>query len=159
MVSSELSHSFSLILASILGNPLGSALLFIHGGPGGGTDDKDARYFDPKSFRIILFDQRGSGLSTPASCLEDNTTQDLIDDIEKIRKHLQIGNAGVEAVQSGKSGWHCFGGSWGSTLALAYAQQHPTVVLSLTLRGIFTLRRSELEFFYQGQSSGLEFVA
>lgn len=113
-------------------------LLTLAASQGGGTDHKDAQRFDPKLYRIVLFDQRGSGDSTPASCLEDNTTQHLIEDIEKIRQHLQIGKT-----------WHVFGGSWGSTLSLAYAQAHPEAVRSLTLRGIFTLRKAELDFFYQ----------
>ncbi|GAA5869820.1 hypothetical protein JCM16303_001807 [Sporobolomyces ruberrimus] len=120
------------------GNPKGSPVVFVHGGPGGGCDAKDARRFDPDHYRIILFDQRGSGDSTPLASLVDNTTPHLIEDIEKIREHLQVEK------------WHVFGGSWGSTLSLAYAQEHPDKVKSLVLRGIFTLRRSELEFFYQG---------
>ncbi|CAD6564332.1 MAG: hypothetical protein CYPHOPRED_003259 [Cyphobasidiales sp. Tagirdzhanova-0007] len=95
-------------------------------------------YFNPEIYRIVLFDQRGSGKSKPDSELEENTTWALVDDMEKIRKHLQIKR------------WHVFGGSWGSTLALAYAQKHPGPIVSMTLRGIFTLRRSELEFLYQG---------
>ncbi|GAA5932452.1 uncharacterized protein JCM15063_001229 [Sporobolomyces koalae] len=121
------------------GNPQGSPVVFVHGGPGGGCDAKDAQRFDPNHYRIILFDQRGSGDSTPLASLVDNTTQHLIDDMEKIRTHL-----GIEGQ------WHVFGGSWGSTLSLAYAQAHPDRVKSLVLRGIFTLRRSELEYFYQG---------
>ncbi|GAA5979531.1 hypothetical protein JCM11641_005424 [Rhodosporidiobolus odoratus] len=120
------------------GNSQGQPVFFIHGGPGGGCDARDARRFDPSVYRIVLHDQRGSGDSTPAASLEDNTTQHLIEDIEKLRKHLEIEKA------------HIFGGSWGSTLSLAYAQAYPDRVKSLTLRGIFTLRRSELEFFYQG---------
>lgn len=148
------------------GNPLGLPVAFIHGGPGkspayasehsrgctglttwvgGGTDDNDARKFDPKLYRIVLHDQRGSGLSTPASSLVDNTTQHLISDIEAIRSHLQIEK------------WHVFGGSWGSTLSLAYAQAHPQYVMSLTLRGIFTIRKEELNFFYQGPGSSFLF--
>ncbi|BGP14413.1 hypothetical protein JCM10213v2_002361 [Rhodosporidiobolus nylandii] len=114
------------------GNPQGDPVFFLHGGPGGGCDERDARRFDPEHYRIVLADQRGSGLSTPAASLEDNTTQALVADIEKIREHL-----GIEKAH-------------GSTLSLAYAQAHPSRVKSLTLRGIFTLRRAELEFFYQG---------
>ena len=113
----------------------------VHGGPGGGSDDEDARRFNPELYRIILFDQRGCGKSTPASELQDNTTQHLIEDMEKIREYLQVEE------------WHQFGGSWGSTLVLAYAQAHPQRVKSMTLRGIFTLRKEELDFFYQGSST------
>lgn len=120
------------------GNKEGNPVLFVHGGPGGGCDAKDAQRFDPNHYRIILFDQRGSGDSTPLASIEENTTPHLIEDIEKIREHL-----GIEK-------WHVFGGSWGSTLSLAYAQDHPDRVKSLVLRGIFTLRRSELVYFYQG---------
>jgi len=127
------------------GKPDGKPVVFLHGGPGGGTDETDARRFDPKKYRIVLFDQRGSGKSKPTSELENNTTWDLVSDIEKIRNHLQIPK------------WHVFGGSWGSTLALAYAQKHPEPVMSLVLRGIFTLRRSELEFFYQGPGTNFYF--
>ncbi|KAK4058428.1 hypothetical protein OIO90_000586 [Microbotryomycetes sp. JL221] len=123
----------------------GPNVVFVHGGPGGGCDDKDAQRFDPAVYHIVLFDQRGSGDSTPPSCLQDNTTQHLIQDMETIRKHLGIDK------------WHVFGGSWGSTLSLAYAQAHPQSVISLTLRGIFTLRRAELEFFYQGPGTNFLF--
>jgi len=123
------------------GKPDGKPVVFIHGGPGGGTSHSDAKCFNPDIYRIVMFDQRGSGKSKPESELEGNTTWDLVEDIEKIRKHLQIER------------WHVFGGSWGSTLSLAYSQAHPKPVVSLTLRGIFTLRRSELEFFYQGPGS------
>lgn len=105
----------------------GSPVVFVHGGPGGGCDAKDARRFDPDHYRIILFDQRGSGDSTPLASLVDNTTPHLIEDMEKIREHLQVEK------------WHVFGGSWGSTLSLAYAQEHPDKVKSLVLRGIFTV--------------------
>ncbi|ORY79372.1 Alpha/Beta hydrolase protein [Leucosporidium creatinivorum] len=128
------------------GTAQGAPVLFVHGGPGGGTDDRDAQRFDPEAYRIVLFDQRGSGDSTPASCLTDNTTAHLIEDMEKIREHLQIGDS-----------WHVFGGSWGSTLSLAYAQAHPKAVKSLTLRGIFTLRKEELDFFYQGPGTSFLF--
>jgi proline iminopeptidase len=119
------------------GNPKGLPAVFLHGGPGGGTDGKMRRFFDPKRYRIVLFDQRGCGKSRPPSSLEDNTTWHLVEDIEKLREHLGIAQ------------WLVFGGSWGSTLALAYAQKHPQTVSALVLRGIFLLRRWELEFFYQ----------
>jgi proline iminopeptidase len=119
------------------GNPKGKPAVFLHGGPGGGSDGKMRRFFDPKRYRIVLFDQRGSGKSTPHASLEDNTTWDLVADTEKLREHL-----GIEQ-------WLVLGGSWGSTLALAYAQTHPERVSELVLRGIFLLRRSELEWFYQ----------
>jgi proline iminopeptidase len=111
--------------------------VFLHGGPGGGTNPKCRRFFDPAVYRIVLFDQRGCGKSTPHAELTDNTTWDLVADIERLREHLAI------------TRWQVFGGSWGSTLALAYAQTHPDMVSELILRGIFMLRRSELEWFYQ----------
>jgi proline iminopeptidase len=119
------------------GNPKGKPVVFLHGGPGGGTNPQMRRFFDPKRYRIVMFDQRGCGRSTPHASLEDNTTWHLVDDIEKLRETL-----GIER-------WQVFGGSWGSTLALAYAQKHPDRVTELVLRGIFLLRRSELEWFYQ----------
>jgi proline iminopeptidase len=119
------------------GNPEGKPVVFLHGGPGGGTDARMRRFFDPRRYRIVLFDQRGCGRSTPAASLQDNTTWHLVDDIEKLRVEL-----GIER-------WQVFGGSWGSTLALAYAQMFPSAVTELVLRGIFLLRRSELEWFYQ----------
>jgi proline iminopeptidase len=119
------------------GNPHGKPVVFLHGGPGGGTNPKCRRFFDPAVYRIVLFDQRGCGKSTPHAELTDNTTWDLVADIEHIRTHLSIDR------------WQVFGGSWGSTLALAYAQTHPDKVTELVLRGIFLLRRSELEWFYQ----------
>jgi len=119
------------------GNPKGKPVVFLHGGPGGGTDPKMRRFFDPKRYRIVLFDQRGCGRSKPAANLEDNTTWHLVSDIETIREHLGIDR------------WQVFGGSWGSTLALAYAQKHPDRVTELVLRGIFLLRRWELNWFYQ----------
>ena len=119
------------------GNPLGKPVVFLHGGPGGGTNPQMRRFFDPRRYRIVLFDQRGCGKSTPHASLEDNTTWDLVADTEKLREHLGIAR------------WQVFGGSWGSTLALAYAQRHPDRVTELVLRGIFLLRRSELEWFYQ----------
>jgi proline iminopeptidase len=125
------------------GNPNGKAVVFLHGGPGGGTEPKHRRYFDPAVYRIILFDQRGCGRSTPFASLEDNTTWDLVSDIEKLRTHL-----GIEK-------WQVFGGSWGSTLALAYAETHPARVSELVLRGIFLLRREEIQWFYQQGASWL----
>jgi len=119
------------------GNPEGKPVVLLHGGPGGGCTDKMRRFHDPAKYRIILFDQRGSGRSTPHADLVDNTTWDLVADIEKLRTHLGVAK------------WQVFGGSWGSTLALAYAQSHPDKVTELVLRGIFMLRRWELEWFYQ----------
>ncbi|MEO8998245.1 MAG: prolyl aminopeptidase [Rhodanobacter sp.] len=119
------------------GNRKGKPVVFLHGGPGGGTNPKCRRFFDPAIYRIVLFDQRGCGKSTPHAELTDNTILDLVADIERLRGHLAIDR------------WQIFGGSWGSTLALAYAQTHPDKVTELVLRGIFMLRRSELEWFYQ----------
>lgn len=121
----------------------GEPVLFLHGGPGGGTGMGDRRYFDPSFYRIVLIDQRGAGKSTPAACVEDNTTWTLVEDIEKVRVKL-----GIEK-------WVVFGGSWGSCLSLTYAETHPDRVSCLILRGIFTLRRSELLFFYQEGASHL----
>jgi proline iminopeptidase len=119
------------------GNPQGKPVVLLHGGPGAGCSAKMRRFHDPKHYRIVLFDQRGSGRSTPHADLVDNTTWDLVADIERLREHL-----GIER-------WQVFGGSWGSTLALAYAEAHPRRVTELVLRGIFMLRRWELEWFYQ----------
>jgi proline iminopeptidase len=119
------------------GNPKGKPVVFLHGGPGGATDPAMRRFFDPKGYRIVLLDQRGCGASRPHAELRENSTWDLISDLETLRAHL-----GLER-------WMVFGGSWGSTLALAYAQRHPERVTELVLRGIFLLRRSELEWFYQ----------
>jgi proline iminopeptidase len=119
------------------GNPQGKPVVFLHGGPGGGTSPAMRRFFNPERYRIVLFDQRGSGQSRPHASLIDNTTWHLVADIERLREHL-----GVER-------WQVFGGSWGSTLALAYAQRHPRRVTELVLRGIFLVRRAELEWFYQ----------
>lgn len=124
-----------------VGNPKGLPILFVHGGPGGGIEEKHRRYFNPNKWRIILFDQRGCGKSTPFGELNENTTFDLIDDIETIRKHLEIEN------------WHIFGGSWGSTLALSYAICHSKKVLGLILRGIFLVRKKEINWFYQEGAS------
>ena len=123
------------------GNPRGPAAVFLHGGPGGGSSPKMRRLFDPAHWRIVLLDQRGCGRSTPSAELEGNTTWDLVADLEHLRAHLGI------------SRWMVFGGSWGSTLALAYAQAHPAAVSALVLRGIFLLRRWELEWFYQWGTS------
>jgi proline iminopeptidase len=119
------------------GNPRGKPVVFLHGGPGAGCNAKSRRFFDPRHYRIVLFDQRGCGRSTPHAELADNTTWHLVADIEQLREHLRIER------------WQVFGGSWGSTLALAYAQTHAERVSELVLRGIFMLRRWELEWFYQ----------
>ena len=119
------------------GNPKGKPAIFLHGGPGGGCGSLSRRFFDPKKYRIILFDQRGCGRSKPHTCLEDNTTWHLIEDIETIRERLSIKK------------WLVFGGSWGSTLAIAYAQKYPNNVSQMVLRGIFMLRQKELQWFYQ----------
>ena len=123
------------------GNPKGKPVVFLHGGPGGGIDPLYRRYFDPTKWRIVLLDQRGCGRSRPFAELRENTTWDLVADLEKLRQEL-----GIER-------WVVFGGSWGSTLALAYAETHPERVKALTLRGIFMLRRSELLWFYQEGAS------
>lgn len=123
------------------GHPTGKPVVFLHGGPGGGSPAKARRFFDPARYRIVLFDQRGAGRSTPSASLEANTTWHLVADIERLRQHLGIDR------------WQVFGGSWGSTLALAYAQSHPEAVTELVLRGIFLLRRSELLWFYQHGAS------
>src|SRR4249919_3776590 len=119
------------------GNPDGKPVVLLHGGPGAGCSAKMRRFHDPRRYRIVLFDQRGSGRSTPHADLVDNTTWDLVADTERLREMLGIKH------------WQVFGGSWGSTLALAYAQTHPERVTEMVLRGIFLLRRSELEWFYQ----------
>ena len=125
------------------GNPDGKPVVMLHGGPGGGCNAAMRRFHDPSKYRIVLFDQRGAGRSTPHADLVDNTTWDLVADIERIREML-----GIEH-------WQVFGGSWGSTLALAYAEKHPERVTELVLRGIFMLRRWELEWFYQEGASRL----
>ncbi len=124
-----------------VGNPKGKPIVFVHGGPGGGVDAGMRRFFDPKVWRVILFDQRGCGKSTPFSELKDNTTWDSVADMEKIRQHLKI------------ESWAVFGGSWGSTLALAYAIKHAEKVKALILRGIFLLRAKEIRWFYQEGAS------
>lgn len=123
------------------GNPSGKPVVFLHGGPGGGGSEDVRRFFDPSLYRIIVFDQRGCGRSKPHGCLENNTTWDLVSDIEKIRTILNIKK------------WMVFGGSWGSTLALAYSQAHPESVSEMILRGIFMLRQKELDWFYQEGAS------
>lgn len=117
------------------GNPDGQPILFLHGGPGGGCGAKQRRFFDPKYYRIILFDQRGCGKSTPLGETKENTTEDLISDIETIRKHLNIEK------------WILFGGSWGSSLALAYGVRYPEYLIGLILRGVFLSREKELDWF------------
>jgi proline iminopeptidase len=124
-----------------VGNPAGKPIVFLHGGPGGGVAPDHRRFFDPKTYRIILFDQRGSGQSTPCAELRENTTWDLVADTERVREHLKIDK------------WVVFGGSWGSTLALTYAIKHPERVKALVLRGIFLCRPSEIKWFYQEGAS------
>ena len=123
------------------GNPRGKPVVFLHGGPGGGVSAAMRRFFNPDIYRIVLFDQRGSGKSTPHACLENNTTWDLVRDIEILREALQIRR------------WQVFGGSWGSTLALAYAQTHPDRVTELVLRGIFTVQQKEIDWLYRKGTS------
>jgi proline iminopeptidase len=125
------------------GNPLGKPVVFLHGGPGFGSDPGHRRFFDPRAYRIVVFDQRGCGKSTPHASLIDNTTWHLVSDLETLRAHL-----GIER-------WQVFGGSWGSTLAIAYAETHPQRVTELILRGIFLVRQSEIDWFYQRGASAL----
>ena len=125
------------------GNPEGKPCVFVHGGPGGGSSPAARKFFDPERYRIVLFDQRGCGHSTPHASLEANTTWHLIADIEQLREELGIDQ------------WLVFGGSWGSTLSLAYAQKYPERVTELVLRGIFLLRPSEIRWFYQEGASSL----
>ncbi|MCP2298496.1 proline iminopeptidase [Nocardia amikacinitolerans] len=131
----------------VSGNPEGKPVVFLHGGPGGGTAPYHRQFFDPSAYRIVLFDQRGCGRSTPhladGADLAHNTTWHLVADIEALRAHL-----GVER-------WQVFGGSWGSTLALAYAQKHPERVTELVLRGIFLLRRKEIDWYYNGAAGNV----
>jgi len=121
-----------------VGNPNGHAALFLHGGPGAGAGSVHRRFFDPSFWRVVIFDQRGAGRSRPLGSLTNNTTPHLVDDIEALRRHL-----GIEQ-------WLLFGGSWGSTLALAYAQAHPTRVIGCVLRGVFLGRTAEVEWFMHG---------
>lgn len=123
------------------GNPKGKPIIFLHGGPGGGCSPDHRRFYDPNYYRIILFDQRGCGKSTPFAELKENTTWDLVSDMEKIREHLKIDK------------WFVFGGSWGSTLALAYGVTHPDRCLGFVLRGIFLCRSWEIKWFYQEGAS------
>jgi proline iminopeptidase len=130
------------------GNPSGKPVVFLHGGPGAGTNARHRRLFDPERYRIVLLDQRGCGRSTPHAGVFDtdlstNTTWHLVADLELLREHLDIDR------------WQVFGGSWGSTLALAYAETHPDRVTELVLRGIFTLRSGELEWFYEGAAANI----
>lgn len=119
------------------GNPNGKPAIFLHGGPGGGGSEEVRRFFNPEKYRLVVFDQRGCGRSKPHACLENNTTWHLVEDIENIRELLNIDK------------WLVFGGSWGSTLALAYSQKYPKSVLEIILRGVFLLRQHELDWFYQ----------
>ena len=131
------------IYFEIVGNPDGIPVVFLHGGPGGGIESLYRQYFNPNKYKIVLFDQRGCGKSTPHAELKDNTTWDLISDIEKLRNHLNIDN------------WIVFGGSWGSTLALSYAIKYSEKCLALILRGIFLLRKFEIDWFYQYGASNI----
>lgn len=125
------------------GNHNGKPVIFLHGGPGGGISSTYRQYFNPEKWRIIMFDQRGCGKSTPFAELDENTTWDLVNDIEKIRNHLNIDQ------------WVVFGGSWGSTLSLAYSQKHPSACKGLILRGIFLVRKKEIDWFYQYGASNV----
>lgn len=125
------------------GEPEGIPILFLHGGPGSPTGPDQRRFFDPTRYRIILFHQRGCGKSTPHICLENNTTQDLLDDMEKIREYLKVKK------------WMLFGGSWGATLALLYAERHPHLVLAMILRGTFLGRQSELDWLFKDGLSNI----
>ena len=125
------------IYYEVSGNPRGTPVVFVHGGPGSGTEPNQRRFFDPAVYRIVLFDQRGAGRSRPHASLVDNTTWHLVADMEALRGHLGIDR------------WVVFGGSWGSTLGLAYTQTHPDRVRGLIIRGIFLLSRDETRWFYQ----------
>ena len=125
------------------GNPDGKPAVFLHGGPGGGGSTQVRRFFDPDKYHIVIFDQRGCGRSLPHGCLENNTTWDLVEDIENLKVKLGIKQ------------WLVFGGSWGSTLALAYSQTYPDSVSEMVLRGIFMLRKKELDWFYQDGASNI----
>ncbi|PHR55702.1 MAG: prolyl aminopeptidase [Robiginitomaculum sp.] len=137
-------HVFSFEVSSLhtlyveeCGNPNGLPVIFLHGGPAAGCSEADRQFFDPEKYRIILFDQRGAGRSTPLASIEDNTTNDLIKDVEALREHLGIDK------------WVVFGGSWGSTFSLLYAQAHPDRALALILRGIFLSTKAELHHLFQ----------
>lgn len=139
-------HSFAIdghhtLYVEEVGNPQGIPAVFLHGGPGAGCEDYHRRFFDPDRYHLILFDQRGAGRSTPHADLHDNTTWHLVDDMEWLRRHF------------GFDRWLVFGGSWGSTLALAYAETHPERVSALILRGIFLCRPHEIHWFYQEGAS------
>jgi len=143
-----ITHSIKVALPHLLhveecGDPKGIPVLFVHGGPGSGCESYHRQFFNPEEYRIILFDQRGCGRSSPHACLEGNNTQALVGDMEVIRERL-----GIEK-------WVLFGGSWGSTLSLVYAEAHPERVLSLILRGIFLCRQREIDWFYQEGASRL----
>lgn len=127
----------------LCGNPEGKPVVFLHGGPGSGCGPVHRRLFDPQRYKVLLFDQRGCGRSRPTASLEANTTWDLVADIERLRE------------ANGTDRWMVFGGSWGATLALAYAQSHPSRVSELVLRGVFTGRRRELDWFYRGGAGAL----
>jgi proline iminopeptidase len=129
------------------GNPLGLPALFVHGGPGAGCTPEDRRWFDPRRYRIVLFDQRGTGRSRPLGELRANTTAHLVRDMEALRRHLRIGQ------------WLLFGGSWGAALALAYAQQHPGQVRALVLRGVFTATERERQWLYSPRGAALAYPA
>ena len=133
----EVGHGHQ-IYYEVSGNPHGQPILFVHGGPGAGTQPLYRRFFDPKRWRIVLFDQRGCGRSLPAACIDHNTTPDLVSDMEQLRQHLNIHR------------WLLFGGSWGSTLALAYGQAYPERVTGFILRGIFLCRPAEIQWFLYG---------
>jgi proline iminopeptidase len=133
------------LYVEVCGNPEGQPILFVHGGPGSGCSEDHRRYFDPNKYRIILFDQRGAGRSTPHADLSENTTQALISDMEHIREFL-----GVEQ-------WVLFGGSWGSTLSLVYAQTYPERVCGLILRGIYLNRQHDIDWLYNGAGANYVF--
>lgn len=139
----QVSHGHEIYVEEV-GNPDGHPMLFLHGGPGAGLASYHRRYFDPDFYRIILFDQRGSGKSKPSLSLEHNTTDNLIQDMEIIRQHCQV------------ESWSLFGGSWGSTLAMAYAISRPSKVKSLILRGIFLGRKEDINWFYEQGASELK---
>lgn len=131
------------IYFEVSGNPTGKPVVVLHGGPGGGSLPFYRQYFDPARWRIVMFDQRGCGKSLPHAELQENTTWDLVEDIEKLRSQLQIEQ------------WVVFGGSWGSTLAMTYSQTHPERCAGLILRGIFMLRHKEIQWFYQAGASNI----